>query len=177
MLIMDLNFVFATVVALNFIVDFEVSQDDTQDYFIFSGNNSIAHLYRNTNKLNLYLKSDSSQQLWTYEVPSSEFTFGWDQKTVNNHPMHFHGNDSVLTHFDFDAYTFLSPISKMKQLKCPEFEPVFQCDETNYKLIILIVFAIGIALKFDLAAPILIKAVKTKYHVEESLYEEMNLSV
>ena len=177
MLIMNLNFVFAAVVALNFVVKFEVSQDDTQDYFIFSGNNSTAHLYRNTNKLNLYLKSDSTQQLLTYELSSSEFTFGWDQKTVNNQPMDFHSNDSVLTHFDFDAYTFLSPILEMQQLKCPEIEPVFQCGETNYKLITLIVFVIGIALKFDLAAPILIEAVKTMYLIEESPYEEMITSV
>ena len=174
---MDINFVFTTVVALNFVVKFEITPEHFQDYFLFSGTDSIAHLYRENATTYLFLKHDSSQQLFTFDNASTPLTFAWDRKTINNKPMNVHSNQSLLNHFNFDAYTFLSPIMEIQQLNyLPSTE--CQCGETNYELIALIMFAIGLGFKFDVIAPKIFDMIlkKTK-RLEEDEYMEMNTVV
>ena len=161
---MNLNFIFNTVVALNFVVEFNVSPQSSQDYFLFSGIDSSAHLYRKNNTIWLYLKHGQEHQTMNYENKEPTFTFNWSSKTINDNPMSNHSDMNM----SFDAYTFLSPILNIQQPHPVVAEPIFHCGETNYKLIALIIFAVGLGLKFDLVAPILVKIFK-----KESSYVDM----
>ena len=174
---MDLNFVFTAVVALDFVVRFEVTVNNTQDYFLFSGVDSTAHLYRENDTIRLFLRYKSNQQLFTLDevFDGDTLTFDWDQKTVNSVPMNTQDHQSDMDRLEFDAYTFLSPIVEVQQLKCPIMETVYQCNGTNYRLIALIIFAIGLGLKFDIAVPAILNILQNLQRVEEAEYIEMGM--
>ena len=174
---MDINFVFTAVVALNFVVKFDITTEHFQDYFLFSGSDSIAHLYRENATTYLFLKHESSQQLFTFDNASTPLEFAWDRKTINNKPMNVHNNHSLLNQFDFDAYTFLSPIMELNYLPSTE-STLYQRGETNYELIALIMFAIGLGFKVDVIAPKIFNMIlkKTK-RLEEDDYMEMTTAV
>ena len=165
---MNLNFIFMSLMALDFTVNFHVSTDGKQDYFVFSGPNSTAHLYRENHTIWLYLESGREYTLSHSQISGPTFNFNWPSRTVNNELMINSSNLDVW----FDAYTFLSPIVEFHHMTSAPIEPIFQCDNINYKLIALIIFSIGLGLKVDLVAPILLKMLK-----KESAYVNMESNV
>ena len=153
---MNLNFIFSALVALDFTVNFHVSPEDKQDYFMFSGPNSTAHLFRENHTICLYLETGRERTLSRSRISGPTFTFTWSGKMVNNEVMSNSSNLDVW----FDAYTFFSPVLMLNQQSLAPIEPIFQCDNINYKLIALIIFCIGVGLKFDVLLPILLKLLK-----------------
>ena len=154
---MNLNFIYSAVVAMNFIATFDVSQQSKQEYFMLTGPNSTAHLFRKNETISLYLKYKNEEKIMVSEVQDSTFTFDWRFKTINKKPMN-NNNNSTEFQFEFDTYNFLSPVLLEESILQPT-APIFQPD-INYKLIALIIFAIGMGLKLDIIAPILVKILK-----------------
>ena len=161
---MNLNFIYSAVVALNFVVKFHVSSEEKQDYFLFTGPNSTAHLYRTNNTLWLYLGNGEENRVMKCKVDNPTFTFDWISKTVDDNLMSNFSNIDVW----FDAYTFLSPILEIQQPSTPT--PIVQGVKINYLLIALLIVSIGLGLKFDVVAPLIMKLLK-----KESLYVNMEL--
>ena len=149
---MNLNFIYSAVVTLNFVVKFHVSLHETQNYFLLSGPNSTAHLYRENQTLWLDLSAGREHTMMYSQISGATFTFDWSGKTVDKQLMSNFSNIELW----FDAYTFLSPILEMQHPPTP-VESIFQCGNINYKLMALLIFSIGLALKFDLLIPTLLK--------------------
>ena len=176
---MDINFIFALATSLSFTVVFDVNNSYNQNYFVFNGDETSAHLFRKNDTVTLYLYDRDSYVIYQSSNITSSFMFSWEGYQINNMNMNKTSYNGSLGSLEFDGFTFLSPHKEILETcyisePCPE--PVFQCEGTRYDLLTLIVLGIGLLLKFDIISPKLMSIIReayTKVSLDESIYVEM----
>ena len=149
---MDFHLLLQAFAALSFTVSFDVSNEHTQDFFIFQGNNCQAHLFRQGDVLNLYLNQNNVFTIYQLENMTNIFSFSWPGFFVNNVEMYTSHTDKDLDveYFNFTEFTFISPLLEMYDY---EFEPLLQTlsntTNLNYGYLVLIMIAVVLSLKAD----------------------------
>lgn len=189
---MNINFLYSFTAALSFTVRFSVSKDGSQDYFIFHGDNSTAaHLSRQNDTIKLFLRYNSSYRHLEMSNVSNQFTFSWKGYTIDNKSMDIVRSEGSLRELKFNAYTYLSPaldfVPDLTLAYVPKVyqEHLLQCQDINYGLFVIIVFFIGILLKFDYITPRVFKGIINSYEryvgqltdEEEPAYAEMSVNL
>lgn len=136
---------------LSFTIEFYIDSNAKQDYFIFNGNEAIAHLYRVNDTIKLYLKSNESYEMYEISNPDKLFKFTWNGFKVNGKNMKMmKKSETELEQLNFDSYTFLSPyFDFMSDIITERIEPTYSIAGVNYGFMILIVLSIGMCLKTD----------------------------
>ena len=149
---MNINFVFNVVVSLSFVSRFNVTIDERQDYFIFNGNDTTAHLSRSNKTVRLVLLSGNNYELYqTYNV-TNNFTFKWNGFIIDDQEMYCVNSSGKIDQIQFDSFSFLSPYLELEKEEfefCSCEQAVFNCEDINYGFIALIMFGIGIGLRSD----------------------------
>lgn len=153
-----ISFTFFKIVSLAFVTRFISNLDYIyQDYFIFDGNGTKAHLFRNGSTLNLVLLSDNIQRYIINDIMSN-FTFQWEGYLVNGEAMQLFRSTGKLGKLHFHSYTFNSydiEDSVRTIEKENKTNKAKQCctnqtrNQINYWLVFGIVFVVGIMLKTD----------------------------
>ena len=162
---MNINIILSVVAALSFDVTFNIGEGREQNYFIFNGNDTSAHLFRNNTSLHLILQSENDYKQCYKSVQGDHFTFTWNGFKINEIEMEcFESNDKM--RYIYSDFTFMSPwISLEETPKNIDIEEVYQWREINYNLLALIVLAIGALLKLDQVLLLIIKKVHIKRNV------------
>ena len=140
--VMNFHFLFSLLSAHTFVVEFPVHVGDRQDYFFFEGENQTAHLYRNNHTLGLFLSRGSSYSRYYTEINQDNFTFSWDEFSVDEVKMNLSDTVGSVDDLQFENFTFLSPVTKVS-LNEGETECVHQLNSVNYWYILLIVLLVG----------------------------------
>ena len=149
---MNVNFVFNVVVSLSFVARFNVTIDDHQDYFVFNGNDTAAHLSRSKTTVSLLLISGDDYELYQTFNVTGNFTFKWNGFTIDDQKMNCVNSSGRIDQIQFDSYSFLSPYLQLEKDEleiCYCEQTVFGCKDINYGLIALIMFGVGIGLRSD----------------------------
>ena len=143
---LTLNILLKTVIALSFVIKFDVEDGDYQDYFSFNSNKTTAHLSRADDTLNLILTSGSNYEIHQMFNISEGFEFQWKDFRVNGRKMIPLDTEGHVGEMLFDAYTFFSPHVEIHERDVDDVEvggPVYSCEEINYGLISFIFFVVG----------------------------------
>ena len=152
---MSLNFLYNLLTSLTFNITFEPDSSEKQDFFIFHGENSTAHLFRTDDIVKFVVTSNSGFRHYETTEITSQFKFTWDGFKINDRPMHVIKSNGNISDLDFNGYTFLSPSVYVNQRpESNELKPL--CDffsKTNYGLVALIVLGVGLFLRLDSVAP------------------------
>ena len=179
LLIMNFNAIFTIVASLSFTIDFYNSNEFYQDFFLFNGANSSAHLYRENDTLILYLNQLNDFEIYNFYNIPYYFTFSWVNFTVNGIEMQCVKNSTKIKNINFTDYTFCSPIIDI-YTSC-KHEPVFKTfdklNEINYGYIVLISLFVGIFIKSKFISLELYRKIFllfNEYHKPESDYATMN---
>ena len=149
---MNLNFVFSVVVNLSFVARFNVTTDEYQDYFIFNGNDTAAHLSRSKTTVSLVLLSGDDYQLFKTFNVASNFSFKWNDFTIDAQKMNCVNSSGRIDQLQFDNYSFLSPYLELEKDElefCSCEQNVFGGKDINYGLIALVMFGVGLGLRSD----------------------------
>ena len=175
---------FTTFVSLSFVLNFDVSENDDQYYFIFEGNDTFAYLYRENQTINLLLMFNKSYNLYQSNVTNS-FIFEWDGFIVNDEKM----KPVVINQLVFDVnqlmfanYTFLSSCLLLQDVK-PLTNDTKELFQEFITAVVFDIILIGVVFRSDiLRSDSLIRKVyhifkilfNKKSKVEESKVEESN---
>ena len=175
---MNINFLYSMIVSLCFTVKFDVNNDSRQDYFIFHGNDTSAHLYRQNQTLKLFLKSNTSYSFYESSNITNQFVFEWIGYKINNNKMQAVRSEGDLNLLGLDSYTFISPtFNFVKEEVISVSEGLWiQNRDINYGFFVLIVLGVGLLLKFDIIAPKIFDTIVKTYaqiSTEESAYATM----
>ena len=148
---MNLNFVYNLLASLTFSITFDVDSNEKQDYFVLHGDNSTAYLFRYDNVLKLSITTNFGFRHYETTEISTQFTFTWDGFKINDKSMQIIRSNGNISDLEFNGYTFLSPSKDFNQLlECNQEQPLhFLCSKTNYSLLALIFFSIGVLLRSD----------------------------
>lgn len=143
---MDFNLLFALVGSLNFTVNFDVYDGEAQDYFIFEGLNSSAHLYRQNYTVYLYVRDFNNYETYQTDV-IDRVEFSWIGFKINNTKMEERLN-KAFSNVEFNSFTFISPIINATQMNIHEegftnLDPSFYSD-VNYGYIVAIALTVAI---------------------------------
>ena len=152
---MEFNILFVIVASLSFTIEYDIDSNTKQDFFIFTADQEgSVHLFRENTTINLYLRSNSSFELYQSLTPGKQFNFTWDGFRIDGKQMKMIKSNGQIEDLNFNGYTFLSPhIGVMcEPVENPQLEAIYQNSETNYGLIVLIVLSIGMLLKTDIIA-------------------------
>ena len=144
---MNFNLLFSAVSALSFTIEFTVDKEESQDYFLFGGNNNSAHLFRENTTLLLHLsrRNGETYSIYNCEVDDGKFEFSWDGFTVDGKKMNLRRANGNIRHLDFEHFTFLSPIVEVLHPECSDKEEVYSCNEgVNYWYFVIIILVVGI---------------------------------
>ncbi len=176
---MNFNILFTLLSTLSFTLHFDNTPDQRQDFFIFDGENSTAHLFRENRTLILYIRQSENYTIYRYVNVSDKFAFTWDGYRVNKREMtefESNGNISNNNNMTFIGYTILSPITfNHDDLACDYVaEKVYQPSKMNYGYLILIVFVIAVLMKSDKIAVRIYKAIADSQKTEN---EYVNMGV
>lgn len=142
------------VAVLRFSIDWELSGEEQQDFFLFNGQNKSAHFFRKNNSLILYLELEENITIWEYTDPSPKFTFSWPEYNINGVKMNVIRFEGNMSRPEFDQFTFMSPIVDTTT-ECnlqTLIEPSYFM-KINYGYITLIVAVVGITLKLSVTSP------------------------
>ena len=93
---------------LNFVIIFLISADEKQDFFLFEGVNTTAHLYRHNETIYLYMNDERKAAYYQTDV-GSVLEFSWKGFKVNGTEMVKVKSDGEFP-LDFNTFTFISPI-------------------------------------------------------------------
>ena len=104
---MNFNFLFGVVGSLNFIIKFAVNDKEQQDFFMFEGLNSSAHLHRYNQSIFLHLSNGIETLLYRTDFENM-LEFSWKGFKVNGTEMKKVKSDGELL-LEFNTFTFLSP--------------------------------------------------------------------
>ena len=175
---MDFNLLFTLVASLSFSIKFNIDTNNKQDFFIFNGENTTAHLFRENETLNLFLQTNSSFKLYQISNITTKFVFSWDEFMVDERQMEIVRSHGQLDELQFNGYTFLSPWLDVPYCQMVEDHQdlVYRESEIKYGLIALIALAMGLLLKSDAVAIHVWEKIKVKLYQdveEEDLYVEM----
>ena len=163
---MNINFVYNVVVSLSFVSRFNVTIDERQDYFIFNGNDTAAHLSRSNKTVSLVLISGNNYELYQTHNVTNNFTFKWNGFTIDEQKMDHINSSGKIEQLEFDSYSFLSPYLELEKEELEFYsceQAVFGCKEINYWVIALIMFAIGLGLRSDTVVMRMLKQIATVY--------------
>ena len=106
---MNFNFLFGVVGSLNFIIKFAVNDKEQQDFFMFEGLNTTAHLHRYNQSIFLHLSNEIETLLYRTEFENI-LEFSWIGFKVNGTEMKKVKSDGDLL-LEFNTFTFLSPLA------------------------------------------------------------------
>ena len=140
---MNFTLFFSLISTLSFVVEFPVHSGNKQDYFYFEGRNQSAYLSRNDQNLSLFLSQGSNYSLYRKQINRSNFFFSWNGFQVNDVGMTVVKTIGSVDDFNFDHFTFISPIVDVI-FNEPETECVYSLsDNVNYWYILLIVLVVS----------------------------------
>ena len=143
---MEFNILFTLVASLSFTVRYNMDSNTKQDFFIFTADNEgLAHLFRENTTINLYLRSNSSFELYQSSTLGKQFNFTGDGFKIDDKKMEMMKSNGQIGELHFNGYTFLSPHLgvMLEPVEDPQLETIYQNSETNYGLMALIVLSIG----------------------------------
>ena len=146
---MNFNFLFGIVGNLNFIITFLLDEKDQQDFFLFDGVDSAAHLYRYNKTIYLQLNNGTTTMLYKTDIENM-LEFSWTGFKVNGTEMVKVGSN-VTFPMTFNTFTFLTPLVSFSCLNISNAEKsmTFQnAMNTNYGYIVGIVLLVAIV--FDI---------------------------
>lgn len=155
---MDFILLFTLTTNLSFTIRYAINSEARQDYFVFNGiEDSLAHLFREDNILNLYIRSDNSSKLYQLSTIGDEFEFCWNEFEINGEAMEIVKYDGLIGYLSFNEFIFTSPYIEIIQSKVEDkmSKPVYNLDGINYAYILLIVFCAGLLLKTDVLIKLL----------------------
>ena len=140
-LIMDFHLVLSLASALTFVFEFPVNTQINQDYFILSGNNQSAHLYRVNNSIYLYLNQGQNYSVYNSTTIRDSFRFSWNNFTVDGEKMQLDRSVGEVNMFQYNYSVFLSMkqeiFNETRNLNFSTFYRIKGC-KTIYKNIMLI---------------------------------------
>ena len=139
-----------TFFSLTFVLNFDVNKNIYQDYFIFHGNDTSAHLFRENNTINLVLMSDENYVIYQSNVTNS-FIFEWDGFIINDEKMKLRTNQLMfdVNQLTFYNYTFISSFSSqdIKTLTLEDTKGLFQ---ELIVAVVLDIILIGVIFRSDI---------------------------
>jgi len=175
---MQFSYIFSLVANLSFTIHFPVDSSERQEYFIFNGNNSTAHLSRQNNTLILFLRYDGQNieyEIYEHKV-TSDFSFTWKDYKINNEEMSLVKYAGQIKRLYFDTYTFISPLLT-EQYEIPDSAtPVFSCKEVNYGYIFFIMVLVLLTFQTKHLLPKVYKSLiaNTEQKSQDSVYVEID---
>ena len=184
---MNFTILFHIIGNLNFHVQFTLDSKYMQDFFIFQGGNSSAHLYRNNKTVSLYLHDDKGFQLYQTNI-LKELEFTWKGFQINGSDMKLIKSTGNTSMDYLNEFIFISPIIDIQpgiMLEAGSFnnnesESRFispqNSKDVNYGYIAAIILIFAIALELKMKIPLLINRLFGKeinQKIEESDYVSM----
>ena len=188
---MNFTILFQVIGTLNFHVQFSLHSHNMQDFFIFQGGNSSAHLYGNNGTVSLYLRDNKGFQLYQSSI-LNKLEFSWRGFKVNGTAMEMVKSTGSTNMDDLNEFTFISPVLDLKPDILME-TCALNTDETiskgkyisslslknvNYGYIAAIILIFAIAMELKVKIPLLLTRLSRKEieeESEESDYESMVL--
>ena len=167
---MNFTVLFHLIGNLNFHVQFSLHSDNTQDFFIFQGENSSAHLYRNNETVSLYLRDDKDFELYQIRI-LNELEFSWRGFKVNGTDMRKIKSTGVTNMEGLNEFTFLTVVVDLQadvlmNLYSPnisetitegEFMQSLNFKNVNYGYIAGIMLLIVVGLELKIKIPLIIE--------------------
>lgn len=186
---MNFTILFHVIGTLNFHVQFSLHSDYMQDFFIFQGGNSSAHLYRNNGTVSLYMRDDKGFQLFQVDI-LNKLEFSWGGFKINGTEMKMIKSTGSIDMDDLNEFTFLSPVINLQPDILME-TCILNTNETineskiisslnhknvNYGYIAVIILIFAIALELKMKIPLLFNRLfgtEVDQELEESEYVSM----
>ena len=184
---MNFTILFHIIGNLNFHVQFSLDLNYMQDFFIFQGGNSTAHLYRNNETVSLYLRDEKGFELYQTNI-LNKLEFSWRGFQINGTDMKLIKSTGNTSMDYLNEFTFISPIidlqpgimSEVSNFNNNESESRFispqNSKDVNYGYIAAIILIFAIALELKMKIPLLINRLFGKeinQKIEESDYVSM----
>ena len=184
---MNFTILFHIIGNLNFHVQFSLDSNYMQDFFIFQGGNSTAHLYRNNETVSLYLRDEKGFELYQTNI-LNKLEFSWRGFQINGTDMKLIKSTGNTSMDYLNEFTFISPIIdlqpgimlEMSNFNNNESESRFispqNSKDVNYGYIAAIMLIFAIALELKMKIPLLINRLFGKefdQNFEESGYVSM----
>ena len=184
---MNFTILFHIIGNLNFHVQFSLDSNYMQDFFIFQGGNSSAHLYRNNKTVSLYLRDEKGFELYQTNI-LKELEFTWKGFQINGSDMKLIKSTGNTSMDYLNEFIFISPIIDIQpgiMLEASNFnnnesESRFispqNSKDVNYGYIAAIILIFAIALELKMKIPLLINRLFGKefdQNFEESGYVSM----
>ena len=143
---MNISLLLTTLSLLSFEIKFQFDDVDHQDFFIFDGFTTTAHLFRRNDSVILYLTNNASFEIYE-SIPSSPITFKWEDYMINGKKMELSRSQGLLIGHEYHDFVFMSPLSGF-YVYDPVPEPIldFKFEDINYGYFLLIVLGVGICL-------------------------------
>ena len=166
---MDYFILFNTIAQLSFTIQYNVSHDNFQEFFVFHGNQSHAKLFREYNLIKLYLNCTNNVNYYKLETNSTSFDFSWPELSINHIQM-YSVNHSDTKNCDFNHFKFISPFVQLHD-PCgyqPLVNSFGNMENINYGYFVLIMVFVILSLKLDFKTTF--KAIISKF---ESDYVSM----
>ena len=146
---MNFNFLFGIVGNLNFIIEFAINEKEHQDFFLFEGVNSSAHLHRFNQTIYLQLSNGNETSLYQTDFENM-LEYSWIGFKVNGTEMNKVKSDGDLS-LEFDTLTFLSPLVNFSYFDDLNEEKILNSNNLsgiNYGYIVGIVLIVAIVFDF-----------------------------
>ena len=139
-----------TFFSLTFVLNLDVNKNIYQDYFIFHGNDTSAHLFRENNTINLVLMSDENYVIYQSNVTNS-FIFEWDGFIINDEKMKLRTNQLMfdVNQLTFYNYTFISSFSS-QDIKTLTLEDTKELFQELIVAVVLDIILIGVIFRSDI---------------------------
>ena len=143
---MNFNLLFSVVSSLSFIIKFEVDSNERQDYFLFTGHNNTAHLYRENKTLLLHITQQHGKVLAIYNASLEDynFTFSWSGFQINDRMMKKQRSLGQIGQLEFEHFTFISPVVDVADLQCSIESIIYDVGAVNYWYFLFMMLAVAI---------------------------------
>lgn len=125
---MNITLLLATSIALNFNATFNFNNHDYQDFILFSGNDTIAHMFRRNKTILLSTRSGSNTSLYEYTSNDTTWYYTWPT-TINGEEMSCVFGGKIEEKYDY--LLFIEPVFS-------EFQSLDGCHEDQHYLYALI---------------------------------------
>lgn len=177
---MNISFLYTVLTSLSFTVKFDFDDHSRQEYFIFNGPDTAAHLFRENSTLTLVFQSNSSFSRYQASNLTNPFIFTWDRFRVNGKTMKLVKSAGNLTNLNFNGYTFISPYLEILQDDTVQYitqESLVECREINYGIFAAIAIAVGLVMRSDNIISRTLKLLSNvlESKTSESVYVEMDI--
>ena len=157
---MNFNVLFALAGSLNFTFKFLINSQTTQDFFIFEGKDSSAHLHRENGTIRLYLQYMNNSELYIENIEDT-LEFSWEGFKINGTEMKKIKSYGEID-LQFTTFTFISPLLTAGPINETAAVTLPSSSNINYGYIVGIVLLIAIV--FDSKAKM--------YHVMRQIFKK-----